>query len=186
MKTRRFFHLFSKGCRFLEICNLICNLHLDQTTRQSHRPFRECRPFETPRRQPGPTRIKIHLPVAAREIRVAAHDRGIYRGRAAAAATALLVTSWILYSMFQFTGQASSMIGLQTFAFQSWAAFIFACGALTATCDSISREKRDGTLGLLFLTHLKGRDVILGKLISAMSLFVAAAIATLPILTLPV
>ena len=136
--------------------------------------------------QPGPTRIQIHLPIAAREIQVAAHDRAIYRARAAVAGTALLITSWILYSMFQFTGQASSMIGLQTFAFQSWAAFIFACGAFTATCDSISREKRDDTLGLLFLTHLKGRDVVLGKLASAMGLFVTGAIATLPILTLPV
>lgn len=72
------------------------------------------------------------------------------------------------------------------FALQAWGGFLFAAGAFTATSDSISREKREGTLGLLFLTTLKGRDVILGKLISALSLFAGGAIATLPILTLPI
>jgi hypothetical protein len=123
--------------------------------------------------------------VAAREIRVAAHDRAIYRGRVIITATALLATAWILYAIFHFSGQASSMAGAEMFAFQAWAAFIFASGAFTMTCDSISREKRDDTLGLLFLTHLKGRDVVLGKLISGLSLFFAGAIAALPILTLP-
>jgi ABC-type transport system involved in cytochrome c biogenesis permease component len=136
--------------------------------------------------QRGPITIKIYLPVAAREIRVAAHDRGIYRGRVAIAAITLFATSWILYSLFEFAGQASSAVGQQIFALQAWGGFIFACGAFTATIDCISREKRDGTLGLLFLTHLKGRDVILGKLVSALALFFSGAIATLPILTLPI
>jgi hypothetical protein len=134
----------------------------------------------------GQTRIRVHLPIAAREIRVAAHDRGLFRGRVAIAGIGLLATSWLLYSMFQFSGQASSMIGMQVFSMQSWAAFIFACGAFTATSDSISREKRDDTLGLLFLTHLKGRDVVLGKLVSGIALFVSGGVATLPILTLPI
>jgi hypothetical protein len=32
------------------------------------------------------------------------------------------------------------------------------------TADSLAREKREGTLGLLFLTDLRGLDVVLGKL----------------------
>ena len=32
------------------------------------------------------------------------------------------------------------------------------------TAECMSREKREGTLGLLFLTDLKGYDVVLGKL----------------------
>jgi ABC-type Na+ efflux pump permease subunit len=35
------------------------------------------------------------------------------------------------------------------------------------TADSLSKEKRDGTLGLLFLTELSGFDVVLGKLVAA-------------------
>jgi hypothetical protein len=135
---------------------------------------------------PGQREIRVYLPVATREIRVAAHDRGLYRGRVAIAGVGLLATAWLLYSMFQFSGQASSAIGLQVFSMQAWAAFILACSAFIATADSISREKRDGTLGLLFLTHLKGRDVILGKLVSAVALFFSGGIATLPILTLPI
>ena len=34
------------------------------------------------------------------------------------------------------------------------------------TADCISKEKRDGTLGLLFLTDLHGFDVVLGKLVA--------------------
>ncbi len=34
------------------------------------------------------------------------------------------------------------------------------------TSDSISQEKRDGTLGFLFLTDLRGYDVVPGKLIA--------------------
>ena len=54
------------------------------------------------------------------------------------------------------------------------------------TADCISREKREGTLGLLFLTPLKVNDVIAGKAIihvlRALTLFFAAV----PILGLPV
>jgi ABC-type transport system involved in cytochrome c biogenesis permease component len=53
------------------------------------------------------------------------------------------------------------------------------------TADCISREKREGTLGLLFLTPLTVLDVIVGKaaihVLRALTLFLAA----LPILGLP-
>jgi ABC-type transport system involved in multi-copper enzyme maturation permease subunit len=54
------------------------------------------------------------------------------------------------------------------------------------TADCISREKREGTLGLLFLTPLRVTDVIAGKAIihvlRALTLFLAAV----PILGLPI
>ena len=34
------------------------------------------------------------------------------------------------------------------------------------TADCLSEEKREGTLGLLFLTDLKGYDVVFGKLVA--------------------
>src|SRR6185436_10237494 len=37
---------------------------------------------------------------------------------------------------------------------------------LRATADCLSEEKREGTLGLLFLTDLKGYDVVAGKLVA--------------------
>ncbi len=46
----------------------------------------------------------------------------------------------------------------------SWLAFLLACAAALLTADCICRERREGTLGLMFLTDLKGHDVVLGKL----------------------
>src|SRR6266567_930824 len=48
-----------------------------------------------------------------------------------------------------------------------WLSFIYCLvtGAGT-TADCLSEEKREGTLGLLFLTDLKGYDVVLGKLLA--------------------
>lgn len=87
--------------------------------------------------------------------------------------------------MFGLSGPVTSL-GQNIFIVQAICGFLFACGAFVATVDSISREKRDGTLGLLFLTHLKGRDVVLGKLAAAMTLFLAGAVGATPILTLPI
>jgi ABC-type transport system involved in multi-copper enzyme maturation permease subunit len=64
---------------------------------------------------------------------------------------------------------------------------LFACWILSPlmTADCISRERREGTLGLLFLTPLTPLDVILGKsgvhILRVLTLFVAA----LPILGMP-
>jgi len=51
-----------------------------------------------------------------------------------------------------------------------------------ASYDAISKEKRDGTIGFLFLTDLKGYDVVLGKLISSGLLAFYAALGSLPVL----
>jgi hypothetical protein len=53
------------------------------------------------------------------------------------------------------------------------------------TSDAIGREKREGTLGLLFLTELRGYDVILGKLVSHSIRSVFAVIGMIPVLALP-
>src|SRR6476659_3041882 len=44
--------------------------------------------------------------------------------------------------------------------------FYSVLAGLLRTSDCISEEKREGTLGLLFLTDLKGYDIVLGKFIS--------------------
>jgi hypothetical protein len=57
-----------------------------------------------------------------------------------------------------------------------------AIGGLVATADSLSREKRDGTLGLLFLTDLRGYDVVLGKLTAAGVRSLYSMLAIIPVL----
>ena len=54
------------------------------------------------------------------------------------------------------------------------------------TADCLSREKREGTLGLLFLTPLRARDVVVGKaFVQALRAFTIVIAAT-PALLIPV
>ena len=53
------------------------------------------------------------------------------------------------------------------------------------TSDCLSQEKRDGTLGLLFLTDLKGYDVVLGKFIATSLNAFYGLLALLPVMALP-
>lgn len=52
------------------------------------------------------------------------------------------------------------------------------------TADSISREKRDGTLGLLFLTNLSPFQIVMGKLIAHGLLGFYAVLIAFPLLSL--
>ena len=54
-----------------------------------------------------------------------------------------------------------------------------------STADCLSEEKREGTLGLLFLTDLKGYDIVLGKLVSTSLGGLYGLLAVLPVLALP-
>jgi hypothetical protein len=53
------------------------------------------------------------------------------------------------------------------------------------TADSRREEKREGTLGFLFLTNLRGYDVVLGKLVVSSLNSLYALLAVLPLLGLP-
>ncbi len=66
------------------------------------------------------------------------------------------------------------------------AAFSLCCSACSMTADAISSERREGTLGLLFLTRVRGRDVLFGKLASAALAGLCAVLAFLPVLMIPV
>ncbi len=53
------------------------------------------------------------------------------------------------------------------------------------TADCISREKREGTLGLLFLTPLTVLDVIMGKAVTHVLRAATLLLASVPVLVLP-
>ncbi len=77
--------------------------------------------------------------------------------------------------------------GMMAFTMFSGIAF-YVClfvGA-TATADAISSEKREGTLGLLFLTDLRAYDVLAGKLASHGLHLAYLLVATVPALAVPV
>ena len=102
------------------------------------------------------------LPIVARELRVASRLRGTYWSRFAAAILGAGLAAEFLSVSRQ---QPVAVIGAILFRMLATVLFIYAALAGTRlTSDCISAEKREGTLGLLFLTDLKGYDVVFGKL----------------------
>ena len=102
------------------------------------------------------------LPIVARELRVASRLRGTYWMRWAAALAALVGAMWIYALTYR---ESPKEAGLVLFVALAVLANIYAILAgLRTTADCLSQEKREGTLGLLFLTDLKGYDIVLGKL----------------------
>ncbi len=85
-------------------------------------------------------------------------------------------------------GAASTMRGgQQLLQGLGWSALVFGMiEGVRQTADSISHEKREGTLGLLFLTDLRGLDVVLGKLAAHALNLLYALMAAFPILGLAI
>ncbi len=124
------------------------------------------------------------FPVAARELRVAARQAGSYWGRSLAATVALGLFAWVFLLERHV---ASNQLGQSLFVVITTFAYIFAALAgVLFSADCISRERRDGTLGLLFLTDLRGYDVALGKLAASSLAAVYGLLAILPVLGLSV
>src|SRR5262249_12624582 len=53
------------------------------------------------------------------------------------------------------------------------------------TADCISRERREGTLGLLFMTRLKGTDIVVAKGLAHGLRALTLWLAVLPVVTIP-
>jgi ABC-type transport system involved in multi-copper enzyme maturation permease subunit len=125
----------------------------------------------------------IFLPVVERELRVAARRRVTYWGRFASGLIGAALAAWVLLAMEDANEKAA---GAQLFIVVSVVVFLYATVAGTlVTCDCLSEEKREGTLGLLFLTDLKGHDVVLGKLAATSVNAFYGMLALLPMLAIP-
>src|SRR5579883_2198694 len=102
------------------------------------------------------------LPIVERELRVASRRRGTYWNRLLTGAMSIGVGVFVYLATFQESPHDVSMFLFRGLA--GVALFVCVVGGAQATGDCLSSEKREGTLGLLFLTDLKGYDVVLGKL----------------------
>src|SRR5205823_10885449 len=125
------------------------------------------------------------LPVVDRELRVAARRPATYWTRLVfAIAGAGIVSLALLFAAAAQTGATG--IGGWLFYFLSLLALGFSAFAgVFLTADCLSEEKRDGTLGLLFLTDLKGYDVVFGKLAATSLGAFYAVLAVLPVMAVP-
>jgi ABC-type transport system involved in cytochrome c biogenesis permease component len=118
------------------------------------------------------------LPVVGRELRAISRRPSAYWMRSGAALGSFVAIGYV--ALVGAVGLSTANQGRDLFAILSWGAFAFCLLAgIRGTSDALSQEKREGTLGLLFLTDLKGYDVVLGKLasVSINSLYGILAVA---------
>ena len=123
------------------------------------------------------------LPIVERELGIASRNLGSWVSRWSIAIVAVCFGGLWLGMAYSVGGM---MKGDVFFAILAWACFVYCLLAgLWTTSDTLTREKTDGTLGLLFLTDLRGYDVVLGKMITASLKSFYGVLAVLPVLALP-
>ncbi len=123
------------------------------------------------------------LPIAHRELLVSARKKSVRRSRIFFALGAVAIAGALGLISLASKGSFSSELGVMIFESLKWSAFIFACaGGIFLTSDCLSEEKREGTFGLLFLTNLRGYDVVLGKLFATSLRCFYSLLAIFPIM----
>ncbi len=125
------------------------------------------------------------LPIIDRELRIASRSTRMYLTRFFAGAAALAVAIYMVWLAKELGGASGA--GTFVLRFASYAALAICLFAgVNRTADCLSSEKREDTLGLLFLTHLKARDIVLGKLLAHSSSTLLMLLGIVPILSLPI
>ena len=125
----------------------------------------------------------IFLPVVERELRVASRRTRTYYTRMGGAIAAVVIGGWIMLAMQYATPQT---IGMTLFKTLGGLILLYAAfEGIRVTADCLSEEKREGTLGLLFLTDLKGYDVVFGKLAANSLASVYGLLGAFPVLAIP-
>ena len=119
------------------------------------------------------------LPIVMRELNVTSRKPHTYWTRFWAAA---LISATVFFMIFANRGPIAQL-GRMMFSILSVIIFIYCLLAgVLYTADCLSEEKREGTLGLLFLTDLRGYDVVAGKLFATSIHAVYGLMAVLPLL----
>jgi ABC-type transport system involved in multi-copper enzyme maturation permease subunit len=125
------------------------------------------------------------LPIAERELRVMARQNRTWWQRVLILLSALAIFAFAYINFRRWA--TAGMLGREMFSVLG--GFSFAYALLTGplvTVDCLSRERRDGTLGLLFLTDLHSYDVVLGKMAAASFGVVLGLIAAAPVVAIPI
>jgi ABC-type transport system involved in multi-copper enzyme maturation permease subunit len=125
------------------------------------------------------------LPVVERELRAAARRRGTFWTRVFFALIAVAVAVVVVPYVAAFKGRSSGTGGMLLIYLTVLAFGFCALAGVFLTADSLSEEKREGTLGLLFLTDLKGYDVVMGKLMATSLSAFYGLLAVFPVLAIP-
>ncbi len=124
------------------------------------------------------------LPMVERELRMLARKPSTYRWRWIIGGMAFGLALLLIMMMGLVgnpKGWGSALFGTLTV----YAAMVCVMAGLFGTADILSEERREGTLGLLFLTDLKGYDVVLGKFSAVALNALYWLLAIIPVLSLP-
>src|SRR5690242_13007186 len=123
----------------------------------------------------------LALPIARRELLVLSRAPSSWRNR--------LVISVLVFAfgsgfavLYRFAGQMALNQAMQMLGGGLSMYCLFVGVALTA--DSLAREKREGTLGLLFLTNLSSFEIVLGKLLAHSLVGFYSLLCVLPLLSM--
>src|SRR5438105_13426458 len=123
------------------------------------------------------------LPVVGRELRAISRRPSAYWVRSGSALAAFVALGYV--ALIGAVGLSTASQGRDLFAILSYGALAYCLLAgVRGTSDALSQEKREGTLGLLFLTDLKGHDVVLGILVSVSINSIYGILAVAPPLAL--
>jgi hypothetical protein len=124
------------------------------------------------------------LPIVGRELRVAARRGGTFWTRTLVALVAIGIGVFFYLANIE---APSSFISHRIFFGLLVLGILFCLFAgRRFTADCLSEEKRGGTLGLLFLTDLKGYDIVLGKLAATSLSGFYSLFAVFPVLAVPI
>jgi ABC-type transport system involved in cytochrome c biogenesis permease component len=124
------------------------------------------------------------LPIVERELRVLAHHSLTWWRRVWTVLIAMLVLIFMAFEVSR--GASVSAIGQNIFIALAGCGMVYVLFAGPCrTADCLSRERREGTLGLLFLTNLKSYDVVAGKMAATSLETLFRLIAALPLVAIP-
>ena len=122
------------------------------------------------------------LPVIQRELREGARRPFNYWLRVAGASAGVL----LLYSINKSAGGNQAVGGLQLFTGLHEMLLALICVMVPAmSADCVAREKREGTLGLLFLTPLTAMGIVAGKVVVQAFRAFTLWLAVLPVIIIP-
>ncbi len=123
------------------------------------------------------------LPIVDRELRVQARQATLHWLRAALALmVGLLCLQAVSYSR---AGISPAQGGRDAFQGLAWLVELLALSSALLTADCMTSERREGTLGLLLLTNLRGYDVVLGKLFAVGLAAFYGLLGLVPVFAIP-
>ncbi|MCS1408661.1 MAG: hypothetical protein M2R45_01837 [Verrucomicrobia subdivision 3 bacterium] len=127
--------------------------------------------------------MTIVSPVVHREFLVRSRAQATYRMRLWMAVISLALILFVAWTTFGLRPTAAGVSSL--FQFYAWALWIFCLfEGVRQASDCLSEEKREGTIGLLFLTHLQGFDVVLGKVSACFIASFFPVLSVMPLLSI--